>query len=306
MRPGVGACPAHHGEVLQGAFEGSRGRQVRALVTLPGGASGSTASFVPGPGGLTAGPGTGPKAREAARRTLEYLGVGRRGGSLIVRCATPVGWGMGSSTSDVVASIRAVADACDVELAPEIVARLAVEAEAASDPVMFGGRAVLFEHRAGRVVEDLGGGLPELEVVGFRCGPAGRVETLELPEPRYGRRELEEFARLRETLRRAVRERCARLVGEVASASARINQEYLPKTGFRELVGVSRRTGAVGINVAHSGSVAGLLFDPADPAVGRRVREARRALASLGLESWRFRPACYDLPGPEASERCWR
>jgi hypothetical protein len=40
--------------------------------------------------------------------------------------------------------------------------------------------------------------------------------------------------------------------------------------------------------VAHSGTVAGFLFDPGDDAAGR-VRQARAGLARLGLgDSWEF------------------
>ncbi|MGI8540996.1 MAG: kinase [Rubrobacteraceae bacterium] len=215
---------------------------------------------------------------------------GECGGRLSVSGSVPFGWGMGSSTSDVVASIRAVADSSGEELAPEAIARLAVEAEGASDPVMFGDRALLFAHREGRIVEDLGGTLPPLEVVGVFCSPDsnGTVETLDLPGPCYGRREITAFAALLRLLRRAVRERNARLVGEVASASARINQRHLPKPGFERLMEVACQTGALGLNVAHSGCVAGLLFDPGDPAAEYRAEEARRLLARLRLKSWRF------------------
>ena len=43
-----------------------------------------------------------------------------------------------------------------------------------------------------------------------------------------------------------------------------------------------------GVQVAHSGTVAGFLFDPDDDA-GGRVEHARAGLARLGLcESWEF------------------
>ncbi len=293
--PGRGSSPAHHGEVLQGVFEDAGGRLVRALVTLPCGGFGSEACFESGTGDLTVEPVDRSKARRAALRTMRHLGnargaSGECGGRLSVSGGAPVGWGMGSSTSDVVASIRAVADSSGEELVPEAIARLAAEAEGASDPVMFGDRALLFAHREGRIVEDLGGKLPPLEVVGVCCDSdsSGAVETLDLPGPRYDWQEIAAFATLLRLLRRAVRERSVRLVGEVASASARINQRHLPKPGFERLMEVARRTGAVGLNVAHSGCVAGMLFDSGDPSAEHRAEEARRLLARLRLESWRF------------------
>lgn len=310
MRLGRGSSPAHHGEILQGVFEGSGGRLVRALATLPSGGFGSEARFEPAAGDITVEPADRRKARRAAFLTARRLGRGVGcGGRLIVSGGAPVGWGMGSSTSDVVASIRAVADSFGEELAPEAIARLAVEAEGASDPVMFGDRALLFAHREGRVVECLGGRLPPLEVVGVRCPDSnGAVETLDLPEFRYTRHEVAAFAALLRLLRRAVRERSVRRVGEVASASARMNQRRLPKSGFEGTMEVARQTGAAGLNVAHSGCVAGLLFDPQDPAAEHRIEDARRLLARLHLKSWRFKIGApkQSSSSDEADPEFWR
>lgn len=286
MKSGRGSSPAHHGEILQGVFEDSGGRLVHALATLPWAGRGSRALFEPGSGPLAVEPGDRVKAGRAALLAVRRFGRGARGGRLSISGDVPVGWGMGSSTCDVAAGVRAVAAAFGEEIAPEEVARLAVEAEGASDPVMFDGRAVLFAHREGRVVEDFGGGLPPMAVVGVRCGP--EVETLALPEPRYTRREMEAFAELRGLLRRAVRERDARLVGKVATASARINSLRHPKPGFERTTGVASRTGAAGVAVAHSGCVAGLLFDFGDPGIEERVEDARRLFARLRMETWRF------------------
>jgi uncharacterized protein involved in propanediol utilization len=41
--------------------------------------------------------------------------------------------------------------------------------------------------------------------------------------------------------------------------------------------------GAVGVSVAHSGTVLSMLFDPADPGLEARLRQARRDLESLGV-----------------------
>jgi uncharacterized protein involved in propanediol utilization len=46
------------------------------------------------------------------------------------------------------------------------------------------------------------------------------------------------------------------------------------------------------LQVAHSGDVAGLLFDPDNDEVERRLEEARVLLATAGItETWRFRSA---------------
>src|ERR1700756_4060937 len=109
---GIGyACP-HHGELLQGVFE-DNGHWRRALVTLPLPDWGSRAVFIPGHHDEVAGlPGLA-KGRRAAM--LPLRGFGRHpspapGGRLEITSNVPHRVGMGSSTSDVTATIRAVAD----------------------------------------------------------------------------------------------------------------------------------------------------------------------------------------------------
>lgn len=102
--PGHGYASGHHGEVLQGLFEGPDGRYHRALVTLPCDRLWSAASFVPLPESpLTVEPSWKVKALRAACLTLEHLGR-PGGGRLSIRANIPPCWGMGSSTSDAIAA----------------------------------------------------------------------------------------------------------------------------------------------------------------------------------------------------------
>jgi uncharacterized protein involved in propanediol utilization len=44
------------------------------------------------------------------------------------------------------------------------------------------------------------------------------------------------------------------------------------------------------VEIAHSGDVAGFIFDPAEPDLAARMDEAKMLLATAGIaESWRFR-----------------
>jgi uncharacterized protein involved in propanediol utilization len=75
----------------------------------------------------------------------------------------------------------------------------------------------------------------------------------------------------------------------VATTCSRINETYLPKPRFAEIEEVVRRSGAVGLQVAHSGTVVGLLFDPRDAAKQQQIQKAREGLGSLGFsKTWRF------------------
>ncbi|MDQ3789120.1 MAG: GHMP kinase, partial [Actinomycetota bacterium] len=210
---------------------------------------------------------------ECARRT----GRPRCGGHLRLHSDLPLGLGMGSSTGDVIAAVRAVAASFGVVLPPGVIARLAVLAEHASDPLMLDERPLLFAQREGRVLEDLGDALPPVVVVGCLTGGGVPVDTLAMPSA-DAHDDVREFEELRAMLRRAIASADVALLGEVSTESARRNQRRLPKDELTDLEAVARRAGSAGVQVAHSGNVAGLLFGPAADDLDERLWHCMRAL----------------------------
>ncbi|MFJ9546964.1 GHMP family kinase ATP-binding protein [Streptomyces erythrochromogenes] len=307
-RRGAGRASCHHGEILQGVFLDAAGRRCPGLVTLPMSGPGSRAAFTRRPGTpperLTVRPPDRTKAARAAALAVEECarrcGEPPCGGELRISGDIPVGLGMGSSTSDVIAVVRAVADSYGMRLPPAAVARLAVRAELACDPLMLDARPVLFAQREGRVLEVLGHRLPPLVVVGCALGGGAPVDTLSLPARAHDDHDVRAFERLRVLLRRAVATGDTALLGRVATASARHGQRLLCHPEFDALVGIARRLGAVGVQIAHSGSVAGLLLDPAAPGLRHRVRGCLRALERDGIPATRTFttfPAAPGAPG---------
>ncbi|HST62695.1 MAG TPA: hypothetical protein VLK84_28575, partial [Longimicrobium sp.] len=193
FRAGTAETHAHHGEVVQGIFYSADGTPEHALVTLPCSLFRTRARFRPlRAGPLTVEPGDRTRARNAARLTLDALGYTGWGGSIRIEGNVPLQWGCGSSTTDVLTVICAVADAFGVELEPAWIARLAVAAETASDSLMYGPeRAVLFAQRRGSVLLDLGGPLPAVRVLGVNTEGERGVETLALAPMPYSAWEVE-------------------------------------------------------------------------------------------------------------------
>ncbi|WP_327253490.1 GHMP family kinase ATP-binding protein [Streptomyces sp. NBC_01244] len=310
---GAGQAPCHHGEILQGVFLDDTGRRCAGLVTLPMAGPGSSAAFVRRPGAvpeaLTVVPADRTKAARAA--ALAVAECARRtgqppcGGELRLTGEIPVGLGMGSSSSDVIAAVRAVADSYGLQLDPATVAGLAVRAELASDPLMLSGRPVLFAQREGRVLEVLGPALPPLVVVGCALGGGAPVDTLSLPVADVAdvdRSDVRAYERLRALLRRAVATGDAQLLGAVATASARRGQRALRHPEFDALTALARRAGAVGVQIAHSGAVAGVLFDPAAPGLRHRVRGCLHALDAHGIPATHtFTTGATTAPSPKES-----
>lgn len=285
---GIGQAPAHHGELLQGVFADRSGRLRRALVTLPQPELGSHAVFHPSHHhwGVVGTPEL-EKVRRAAARALREFGArpaAAKGGRIEITSDVPRGIGMGSSTADVTAAIRAVADYHGVTLSVEQVARLAVSAECASDSVMIDGRVVLFAHRDGVVLESLGDRLPPMIVVGCDTEPGGGgVDTVALRPADYDDREVATLQVLRAALRRAVATGDVALLAKVSTASARLNQRFLAKPVLEPLIELGTACGALGVQVAHSGTVAGVIFDPRRPDIEDGVARVRVGLADLGL-----------------------
>jgi uncharacterized protein involved in propanediol utilization len=250
---GIGRAFGHHGELLQGVFERD-GRLCRGLVTLPTATFRSVAEVEVGGDRSAVWPVWKRKSLSAARCALGYLDSPSTHVRVWVESETPVRRGLGSSTSDVVAVVRAVADALRRRITPAEVAALAVDAETASDSTMYS-RAVLFAHRDG--VLHLA-----WHLVSFRCREGNGIDTLSLEPARYCASELRQLRKLRALLKRGLLERDHELVGAVATASALLNQRHLPIPRFGAFCKIVKRTQAVGIQVSHSGNVAALIFGP--------------------------------------------
>lgn len=268
--------PGTCGELVQGAIDGqpflvSCPIDVYARVTVE-----------LAPGAPLVGPADAPKAAAALRAALAHYGALALGGRLAIRSPLPRGKGLGSSTADVAAAIYAAARALGRPMDPRTVAALAVSVEP-TDSSLFPGLA-LFDHRAGRRYEPLGAA-PPLELVVLDEG--GTVDTLA-----YNRRDLGALlaaneAQVREALalvRRGLVEGRSELLGRGATLSAQAHQCILPKRWLAPVLAAATAAGAVGVVTAHSGTVLGVLVDPARAALARvlaALREAAPACAVL-------------------------
>jgi len=282
---GQGHAIAQFGELFQGVARDDEGKLHRCLVSLPCDKLSSTAKFNSAASGdLLVTPASKQKAQKAARIALEYLGSPVQSGTLIVESNIPEGKGMGSSTADCIASIMAVAAVLERRPEPQQVAEIVVKAETASGNVMFN-QPVLFAHREGRVLENYFRSVPTMLVLGFDTEGDKIVETLLFPPAVYSAKEIEQFRVLRAALRRAILTHDARLLGSVATASAEINQKFLPKPLFAEICHSLREVTVLGVAVAHSGTVSSILLDAQDPQCNAKVDLILSRLESFGIQN---------------------
>ena len=280
---GEAFCHSHHGELIQGAIRLPGGGQAPCLVSLPRLDRGSACRLALfRSDALEVVPAWKGKALRAARLTLARFGLPHATGRLLLDCALGAGLGLGSSTADVVAAIRAVAAALGTRLSPGEIAAIAVAAETACDPVMFEAPALLFAPRQGRVLEDWGRWFPDYIVLGctLRPGTAG-IDTLSLP-PDASDTMLDRFERIVAAARQGFRRRDLAAIAAAATESARLNQRRVRLEWFEPLRRIAAEAGALGVQIAHSGVVGGVLLDPHDPGLERKIDALAAAWRRLG------------------------
>lgn len=289
LRVGHGKSIAQFGELFQGQITDIKNQRRRCLLSLPCKELFSEAIFHPQSGNdLVVYPAHKQKARKAAELVLNYFGAASLGGTLTLTSNIPEAKGCGSSTADCVAAGMAVTSALGQQLSEEEIALLVVRAEIASDNLMFR-QAVLFAQREGVVLEHYAKELPKLEVLGVDTADDEIIDTLEFPPAVYSREQIQLFHTLKEMLTRAIRDNDVGLLGQVATASASINDSFLPKPLFSQIRELAESAGAVGVAVAHSGTVLSILLNPGDPLLEQHIKQIRDGLAKLGISrSLRF------------------
>lgn len=225
------------------------------------------------------GPEDSPKARQAVELTLDYFSKFSLDGHLQLESNLPRGKGMASSTADVTAAIYATAEAIGKPISPRQVAEIALWVEP-SDGIMFPGISML-DHKNGRIVQVLGTP-PPMQVLILDFG--GTIDTLEFNGT--DRRSIlkKQEHRLKEALGLISEGLLAQdigLIGRGATISAIANQEVLYKPYLDAVLDLVPQVGAAGVNVAHSGTVTGLIFPDDDALVERAISVVEQKLSGL-------------------------
>lgn len=260
LRVGYAFITGHHGELVQGVFE-HNGELERALVTLPCHLFHTRAVFYPDcSGNITVYPKDKSKALKAAKIVLNRYADDQVTGSLQLFSNAPMSIGVGSSTLDTISSILAVSRAIGQELTIEEVNMIGIEAETASDPLLYQ-HAVLFAQRKGFAIRNYERGLPSFHVLGFNTDSQG-VDTLTMSLPVYTTSEVRRFAEIQKLVENGINEVDHQKIADAATTSARINQKYLAKSNLEKVIDIVRTNGGLGVQVSHSGTVIGCLFPP--------------------------------------------
>jgi len=201
--------------------------------------------------------GLGPKASMALAKVLDFFAVRHYPYYLELESELPAGKGMASSSADIAAVCIAVATSLQKKITAEQVAVIASAIEP-TDGVFFEGIVQMNPLRG--ICQNHLGQVPSLQIAIFDTG--GVIDTLEF----HTRQDLASLNHENEAL---IREALAVLtvsdavsIGRAAVISALANQSILYKQCLPQIIDVANEAGALGVNVAHSGTVLGILFAP--------------------------------------------
>ena len=215
------------------------------------------------------------KTATAVLRTLEHLGYAHLGAHISISNPIPRSKGFGSSSADLSAAIAATGLALGIELAPAQIGELALKVEP-TDGVMFPG-IVMFDHRDGTLAEQLGPPLA-IEIIALDFG--GEVDTLAFNQvdrsSQWGAVQ-EETSGALSLVREGLRLGDPWALGRGATKSALAAQNVLFKPRLHDVIAFAEAVGAVGVNVAHSGTAIGVLLDATQRRGKSTFRQARQA-----------------------------
>jgi uncharacterized protein involved in propanediol utilization len=282
----LGSASGHAGEFLQGAIDHS-GEMCRILISIPAPGLRSNAIFTTsGRDELAVVPKWKQKSLHAFQQAWRLVSDTTPCGTLTIQSDIPVSRGMGSSTADCVASIRAAAAFWNRELTANQIAMLAHQAECFSDATMYEDRLVIFQHCDGKIHEYLDGDIPNLQLLVVEPGDgAHKVDTDLLTRPVYSEEEIGQFSECLTRFRCAAASSDLQEIASIAQISARINQKYHPKQNLDELERVAAETNALGVAVAHSGDIQVLLYPPSSLSE-QALRSVSHKLEEIEMKCW--------------------
>ncbi|MDW7675730.1 MAG: hypothetical protein SCK28_14470 [Bacillota bacterium] len=199
------------------------------------------------------------KVKEAAIKTLTYFNQ-NMGLVITVESDLPIGKGWASSSADVLATICAVAKITGNSITERDIAQIALSIEP-TDSVFLPGLA-MFDHVTGERFETLGPALP-MNVLALEFSDT--VDTLMFncrPElQQLNRAKEKEIRASLELVKAGVREQNVKKVAQGATISSLAHQRVLYKPHLEAVLDLAMAHQAIGINIAHSGTTIGILFE---------------------------------------------
>ncbi|AXU73486.1 GHMP family kinase ATP-binding protein [Clostridioides difficile] len=203
------------------------------------------------------------KSRLAIEKVFEKFNLPKKytkNISLKINSKIPVGKGMASSTADIGATIKATLSLIDKDLSSEEISKLAAEIEPTDS--IFIDKNSIFNPLNGTVIKYLGN-LTNAKVVILE--PNKVLDTMKIRlRQDYNKLKVENKEVIKKSfalLEEGLKKNNLSLVGEACTLSSLANENIEKKEYLNEIIKISKKYGAYGVNIAHSGTVVGILID---------------------------------------------
>lgn len=206
------------------------------------------------------------KTVKAVQRALDIYQKTDLGAQITIKSQLIRGKGMASSTADLTAAIGAVMIALGREIDLELIKQIALEIEP-TDGVFLPG-LVVFDHKEGNLATYLGKP-PLMDILIFSV--RGQIDTIDFnAQPELSSLNRSKESLVEEALRlvkQGIRLNDPKSLGRGATLSSLAHQAILYKPGLNQLLELIKDIDLVyGINIAHSGTLIGILINPKYPA----------------------------------------
>lgn len=203
------------------------------------------------------------KSRLAIEKVFEKFNLPKKDTkniSLNINSKIPVGKGMASSTADIGATIKATLSLINKELSSEEISKLAAEIEPTDS--IFIDKNSIFNPLNGTVIKYLGN-LTNAKVVILEPNKVLDTVKIRLRQD-YNKLKIENKEIIKKSfalLEEGLKNDNLSLVGEACTLSSLANENIEKKEYLSEIIKISKKYGAYGVNIAHSGTVVGILID---------------------------------------------
>ena len=248
-----GVCPASCGEFVQGILDNEEYLSSYAINLF------SVATLEESKDIINKGP---SKSRRAMELVFEKFNIpieDTKNISLNIKSQIPIGKGMASSTADIGATIKATLSMLNKTLTGEEISKLAVKIEA-TDSLLLNQHSI-FNPLTADVKKYLGG-INDTKVVILEPDDILNTKLIRtMPDYKSYKMQNKEIIKTSfDLLDEGLLKNDLNLIGRACTYSGLANENIHKKPFLKEIIEISDRFGCYGINIAHSGTVIGVLM----------------------------------------------
>lgn len=176
-----------------------------------------------------------------------------------VKSNIPIAKGMASSTADIASTVVAVSMLLGRKISDEELAKICTYIEP-TDSTIFE-KFTLFDHLKGDIIKKFDWN-PSLDILVLESSERLNTQIFRKQNYDYLRKiNKNKVEKAYEVFKEAYKKKDNKLLGEAATMSSLANQIILKKDKLQEVINRSLKEGCYGVNVAHSGTVVGIIFE---------------------------------------------